>query len=66
MNAKNPSDITKKLNMDICLMCNRCPDVLHRTRLSKGERTNKMEGIPMTKCNLSGNGKTTAPAIDIE
>jgi hypothetical protein len=66
MNAKNPNDITKRLNIDISRMFNRCCDLPHKSKLKRGERTNKTEGIPMIKCNLRGNGNTAAPAIDNE
>ena len=32
----------------------------------RGEKINRTEGIPIIKCNLSGNGNIAAPAIDTE
>jgi hypothetical protein len=66
MNAKNPSDITRNMSTDISLMYDRCRDAPQRNKLKRGERTNRMDGIPMMRCNLSGKGKTAAPAIDTE
>jgi hypothetical protein len=65
-NAKRPNDITKRLITDIVLMCDNFRLLLHNNRLNNGERINRMEGMPMMRCNLRGKGKIPAPAIDME
>lgn len=40
--------------------------LLHKNKLINGERNKIVEGNPMIKCNLNGNGNIPAPAIDME
>jgi hypothetical protein len=65
-NANRPNDITKRLRIDIVLLYENFRLLLHNNRLNNGERINRMEGMPMMRCNLRGKGKIPAPAIDIE
>jgi hypothetical protein len=52
--------------MDICLTCGRHRVLPQNNELSKGDRINNMEGIPMIRCILRGRGKIPAPAMDAE
>ena len=55
-----------RLVIAISLKFDSCPFLFHKNRLTNGERTNRIDGIPIYRCNLSGNGKIPAPAIDTE
>ncbi len=64
--ANNPSDMINRHSTDMIRISGNSPFLLQKNRLVKGEKNNRIEGIPMYRCSLSGKGNMAAPAIDSE